>query len=912
MDAPRIGQFDGSGNVMAQNDPVEIQEVTTWFSRSKTRAPKFAIPLVKRRRLLSALDAALDKPVSCIVAPAGFGKSTLLSQWRDSLLARDIRCAWINLDENDSGIRKFFAYLVFAFEDAGVSLGSLKKVAESGFVDMSSAAITTSLLSAIINLEDHMVLVLDDYHRAASEEIDQFVKVLSDQCGDKVHIAIGSRTPVNINLPALLAAGQAIEIPPANLRFSDREVKEAMGNDLDQDALTALLEQVEGWPVAVQMTRLLGDTNALTASTLRTQITSSHGHLAEYLVTNVLESQPPELREFLIETSILQSFNAELANAVRENDNSQTFIHELDSLQALVVPLDDEFEWFRYHHLFSECIRDLLKQENPEKFIALHRRAAKWCGENQLIVEAVNYANAIKDYDLSTQIINDNCEWMRSIYFGGVGYFNGLFANIPAEIVAQDPRLLYSKVYTSILSGNYKQALEYHDAAEALMEQRGLSKENLRDRLTTGSGLLCRTEFEMSRNGGWLKERLTLAESFDGAPSEKDPRPLTLCCLALQCLFYGEFDRALEYTNEAASGFDNVVALFCQINFGIIDLWTNNLEKARSGFEDTSNYAIQLSGSQSNLKFICQTFIEAIDYWQSDLDAGSNKALEEMILRTVECDGGYEVYNVGFDAVIHDALCGKDYERATFLIGKLHHSADRFAMQRLSQFAEHLLIDCAVGIGNLGEAGRVFESVQKWLYVDEEAFDQLGWRHKVTALFSCARYQEAIGHFEEAIAIVDKAIEEVVQLDVVLIRVRGNVLKASILESADRREEALALLETAIADATRINCVRAFAMDVSDRLLTEAVSSVLDKTQAPAVRKFAAKLSVVSARKIFSSREEEVLQGIAQGKSNKEIARDLDLTDNTIKFHLRNIYRKLGVKKRVPAVEKARELGLLS
>lgn len=891
---------------MAQNDPVEIQEVTAWFSRSKTRAPKFAIPLVKRQRLLSALDAALDKPVSCIVAPAGFGKSTLLSQWRESLLARDIRCAWVNLDENDNEIRQFFAYLVFAFEDAGVSLGYLKQAAEGGFVDMSSAAITTSLLSAIIDIQERIVLVLDDYHRTASDEIDEFIQFLSDQCGDKIHIAIGSRNPANINLPKLLAAGQAIEIPSANLRFSDREVNEAMGSDLGQDALAALQEQVEGWPVAVQMTRLLNPDKLASSHKI-----ASQGYLADYLVTNILESQSPELKEFLLETSILQSFNSELADAVRESNDSQQFIHQLDSFQALVVPLDDELEWFRYHHLFSECIRDFLKQEDPDRFIALHRRAAIWCGKNRMIAEAVNYANAVKDYDLSKSIINDNCEWMRLIYFGGVGYFNGLFANIPAEVIYKDPRLLYSKVYTCVLSGNYKQALQFHNAAETLMEQRGLSAENLRDRLTTGTGLLCRTEFEMSRNGGWLKDRLKLAESFDGAPSEKDPRPVTLCCLALQCLFYGEFDRAQEYTNEAGRGFGNVVALFCQINFGIIDLWTNDLGKARSRFEDTSSYAIQMSGSQSNLKFICQTFIEAIDYWQSDLDAGSNNALEQIVLRTVECDGGYEVYNVGFDAVIHDALCRKDYEKAALLIEKLHHSADRFAMQRLSQFAEHLLIDCAIGIGNLGEAGRVFESVQKWLYVDESAFDQLGWRHKVTALFSCARYLVAIGHFKKAIANVDQAIEEVDQLDVVLIRVRGYVLKASILERADRREEALAVLETAIADAARINCVRAFAMDVSDRLLTEAVSSVLDKTQAPAVRKFAAKLSAVSAQKIFSSREEEVLQGIAYGKSNKEIARDLDLTDNTIKFHLRNIYRKLDVKKRVPAVKKARELGIL-
>ncbi|GAB5486443.1 MAG: hypothetical protein Pars2KO_00130 [Parasphingorhabdus sp.] len=181
---------------MPHNSPLEGRASAARISKSKTRATNFSVPLIVRQRLLLELDASLDKQISCIVAPAGFGKSTLLVQWRDSLIARDIPCTWINLDEHDRDIRRFFAYLVFAFEDVGVSLGYLKKLAESGFVDMSPSATTTSLLSAIIDVENHMVLVLDDYHRAASEEIDQFVQILSEQCSDKVHIAIGSRTPV--------------------------------------------------------------------------------------------------------------------------------------------------------------------------------------------------------------------------------------------------------------------------------------------------------------------------------------------------------------------------------------------------------------------------------------------------------------------------------------------------------------------------------------------------------------------------------------------------------------------------------------------------------------------------------------------------------------------------------------------
>ncbi len=906
---------------MSQAGKAEAQIPTTWFSRSKTRAPKFSIELVERKRLLLALDEALDKPISCIVAPAGFGKSTLLSQWRDSLLARDINCAWVNLDENDAEIRKFFAYLVLAFEDAGVSLGYLKNAAENGFVDMSSSAIITSLLSAIIDIEDPMVLVLDDYHRVASEQIDSFVKILSDQCGDKVHIAIGSRTPVNINLPTLLAAGQAIEIPSANLRFSDREVAEAMGSELDQEELADIQAQLEGWPVAVQMTRLLGERNTFTSTTSRDRKVSSQGHLADYLVTNVLESQSEELQQFLLETSILQSFNAELADAVRDHKNSQQLIHQLDSLQALVIPLDDDFLWFRYHHLFSECVGDFLKQEDPERFVELHRRAAKWCSENRLIAEAVNYANAIKDYELSKQIINDNARWMRLLCFGGVGYFNGLFANIPDEVLANDPQILYSKVYTCALGGDFKSALRHHDAAEALIERDGITPQLLVDRMGVGTGILRRVEFKFEREGGWLKERL---ETIEKAKSDYSSIGANLTvissfikhALAIQSYTFGDFNIAKNYMQDAnvdsQKGFNPVGDGYLKASLGIIEFWRNDIEEAYHCFSSVFANEDDPVGNYANVNSIVGTLLKSVEYWRSNADDAEAFSIESQLGRLVEADGWYDVYAIGFDAVVHDALCRGEYEEADALVGKLEESTDRLAIERLTQFTEVLRLDLFVAQGSLGLAEQIYNKISEWFSIEQNEMEDHGWFHWVAASYTCARYLAAIGDFEQARQFIEAGVGVADTLDVVLMRVRGKILKASILENSGKRDDALVTLEDAIIDAAHVATFKPFAADVSGTLLNEAVSSVMVKTETHKVSDFAARIAMTSVQKMFSLREEEVLQGIAQGKSNKEIARDLDLTDNTIKFHLRNIYQKLGVKKRVPAVEKARELGILS
>lgn len=899
---------------MSLNNPAEVQLPTPWFSRSKTRAPTFSIPLVARKRLLVMLDAALDESISCIIAPAGFGKSTLLSQWRESLIARDIKCAWINLDQNDREIRQFFAYLVFAFEDAGVSMGYLKQAAEKGFVDMPSSAITTSLLSAIIDIDEHMVLVLDDYHRPASDEIDAFVKTLSDQCGDKVHIAIGSRKPININLPALLAAGRAIEIPASKLRFSNLEVSQAMDDDLDQEAIVALQEQVEGWPVAVQMTRLFGQKSDNHMASRR-GASSSHGHLADYLVTNILDSQTQELRDFLLETSILESFNAELADTVCDHHISERLIRELRTLQALVIPLDDEREWYRYHHLFSDCLRDELMFKDPKRFDVLHRRAALWCSNNRMIVEAVNYANAIKDYDLSRQIINDNSDWVRKKLFGGIGYLKGLLAKIPEREISDDARILYLKCFTNMMSGNPDKALHYHDMAELILERDGATLEALRDRLHIGSTILARVGIGLKRGGGWLNERLTLAEEM----AESNPQDRYVCgsvrtLLAGLSISYGEFEVAREHA--LATELDHqqieagLVDIYIPITLAAIDIWTNEFAKARNRLKKASGAAIEYGGKNSNLNIIRKMCIEAIDYWQSDIDSSPASQLESALVSTLAAEGWYNIYNIGFDAAVHDALSHRDYDAADALVLQFEGAVNRLNISRLPELTQLFRLDCLVARNDLAAAEVTFERVVKWLNVDDQKLDDLGWFLRCSAVYSRGRYLSVIGKCEDALATVDQGIEEVDRLDIVLMRVRGNVLKASVLEKLGKRDQALTILEHAIEDATRINCTRAFAMDVSDALLVEAVSSVLEKSGSPSVKEFAGRLVISGTQKLISSREIEVLRGLAEGKSNKEIARELDVTDNTIKFHLRNIYRKLGVKKRVPAVEKARELGI--
>ncbi|MEM8694795.1 MAG: LuxR C-terminal-related transcriptional regulator [Pseudomonadota bacterium] len=888
----------------------------TWFAKSKTRAPKFSIPLVERLRLLAKLDAALDKPFSCIVAPAGFGKSTLLSQWRTTLIERDIPCAWINLDESEQEIRQFFAYLALAFEEAGVSLGALKVPAENGFVDMSLSTIAESLLAELRNVDGPMVLILDDYHRAASEQIDGFIADLSEQCGDRLHIAIGSREAVSINLPSLLAAGRAIEIPSLQLRFSDAEVVKAMDGEMDQASIDALQSQVEGWPVAVQMTRLLGQRGGSVSGSIA-GISGSSGHIGDYLTKHVIENLPDDLRKFLLETSILKRFNEDLANTVRESDDSQTLMRELEPLQALIVPLDDDVRWFRYHHLFAECLSDLLRREDPKRYTELHRRAADWCSANRAVAEGVDYAIAIEDYALARRVINENAEWMRAVNFGGVGYLNGLLANIPESEIVKDPRTLYMKAYAYMLVGEFKKSLFYNNIAESLIERDGMTPELFRDQLGVGTGILSRVEFELEREGGWIKERLEQIDPF----AEADPNAALLCglirtSLAVQKLGYGDFEDARDYATAAAADLEKadtpVTISYLHVSQGSIAFWSNAFEDARRHFQAAAEAATKFGGGdQSNMKFIGETLYRTIDYWQGGLDEDAPHDLEKALMPTLEADGWYDIYAIGFDAVVHDALCREDYERADALLDRLEQSTERLAIERLTQFSQLLRLDYHVACGFMGEAEILFNKIREWLLIYEQTAKEPGWFHLSLANYTCARYLSAAGRTGDALEHVERGLGEIEELDVVLLRVRGSVLKAAILDKTGRRDEAVSVLERIFPEAARIAAARPFAGDVPGALVSDAAAAVRNDDLAPATAGLIDTLTLSDTRALLSDRERDVLQAMVTGKSNKEVARDLGLTENTVKFHLRNIYGKLGVSKRVSAVARARELSLI-
>jgi LuxR family transcriptional regulator, maltose regulon positive regulatory protein len=349
----------------------------SWFIRAKLAAPVHQVRLVSRDHLLTLLDHLLGKRLGLIVAPAGFGKTTILMQWQARQRGVGTAVAWLTLDEGDRDIHQFVSYIVLALASTGIDLGSLEAAAEQGMVGGALRPTLSALVDRVAAHSGPVVLILDDYHRLGAPGTDRLLTELITMAPPNFTIVASSRMRVNLDVPRLLAAGLATEFGAEFLRLSREELADAFDRPLTRDEADIVFRRTEGWFVAVQLARLLiKDGDSIQSCLVRFK--GDSGHLANYLAEQVLSNLPEPVLSFLVKTSILESLCAPLADAVLERSDSLETLRRLEPLNALLVPLSEMPGWYRFHHLFAECLQDLLLRRHGPEIPELHMRAAVW------------------------------------------------------------------------------------------------------------------------------------------------------------------------------------------------------------------------------------------------------------------------------------------------------------------------------------------------------------------------------------------------------------------------------------------------------------------------------------------------------------------------------------------------------
>jgi LuxR family transcriptional regulator, maltose regulon positive regulatory protein len=445
----------------------EVLMKTTLLA-TKFHRPAFnSARVVSRPRLVERFNEGLaaERKLTLVSAPAGFGKTTCVSEWLNDL---DLPAAWLSLDKLDDDPARFFAYFVAALQRVEASLGQeIAGVLRSGQLPPLEV-VAASLIQDIFELPMRFLLILDDFHVIQDPDILQVLERLLFNQPPQLHLVLITREDPQLPLARTRANGEMTEIRAADLRFAGQEparfLNEMMGLSLNKEDLNFLETRTEGWIVGLQLAGLSmrghSDPSAFIAS-----LSGSHRFILGYLTEEVLNRQPSEIQTFLLQTSILDKLNGELCDAVTRRSNSQAMLERLLNGNLFLIPLDDDQTWYRYHHLFADLLRSQQNRLAGQQVEELHRRASLWYEQAGMRAEAVDHALAASDYARAVALLESFA--MPILQHGYVKGADRWLKAIPAEWHAQSPRTNLAFAWMHLLRGSYHELEPYLSQVEA-------------------------------------------------------------------------------------------------------------------------------------------------------------------------------------------------------------------------------------------------------------------------------------------------------------------------------------------------------------------------------------------------------------------------------------------------------------
>jgi len=426
---------------------------------SKLAAPAPRAELLPRASLQSLLEVGLGAKLCLVDAPAGFGKTTLLAQWRAT--AGGGQVAWVSLDEGDDDPTRFWVYVVEALRTVEPGMGASALAALGRPSADLYRVVLPGLLNELSRVGLPLFLVLDDYHLVTNPTCHQTLTFLLDHLPADVHVVLSSRSDPPLPLARMRARGELAELRVADLQFTDEEalalLNGPMGLQLGTDDAQRLAERTEGWAAGLVLAglslRARQDPSAFIAS-----FQGDNRHVADYLSAEVLARQPDTDRRFLLGTSVLERLSGPLCDAVLEAQGSARLLEELERSNLFLVPLDDRREWYRYHHLFAELLRVELASREPALLPVLHRRAAAWHRQAGNLDEAIGHASAAGEFGEAAALIAAHwlTYWRRGQRATVARWLDGL----PEEAIMANPPVAYVAAWIGGFSGASKQECE--------------------------------------------------------------------------------------------------------------------------------------------------------------------------------------------------------------------------------------------------------------------------------------------------------------------------------------------------------------------------------------------------------------------------------------------------------------------
>jgi LuxR family maltose regulon positive regulatory protein len=889
----------------------------------------------------------LNRLVTLVSAPAGYGKTTCISQWLNDLERWPV--TWLSLEPADNDPGRFFTYLIAALQKVDVNLGQeIEDVLHSGQVPPGEV-LSTTLINDIMELEGRFLLILDDFHVIQDSLILEVLQRFITNPPQALHLVLLTREDPPLPLALLRARNLLTEIRAQDLRFTGQEtvhfLDEMMELSLSETDIAELEEKTEGWIVGLQLAGLSVRDRA-NPSEFIAGLAGSHRFILSYLTEQVLAQQPEMIQEFLLQTSILNTLNGDLCNEVTQRSDSHELLEQLYNANLFLIPLDDERRWYRYHHLFGDLLRELQKSLMEDKTVELHRRASHWYARAGMASEAIQHTLAAKDYATAVDLLESHA--MEMIMNGYAKTVNAWVDAIPDKMASQSPKTNLAFAWMHLLRGTSSQASPHLELVKTHFEgSRGKPQPGDKDSLM--AEWLVMQSLLLNMQGHTDRSKTLAVQALEMTPDEDvRVRSLANYALAVGWRNLGNDAQANETYQEAirlGQMADNLVAeMLSTAGLAVMAFEHGQLHLAFEILDPVSS-RVARSGSPPPVSTVIFGLLGQIYTQWNQVDQARHHILRALRLSNL---GGYKSGMVNCHVLLSRlyqieedlATAAREIQAADDLMQT--DAPDYVRQEAIAQQVNLYIARDRPAAAEMALQREGFSFRERFAFPilppDESFSHYLGllYNSSLQVLLHRARTRGLLTDLESGIDLAGQLIARALQNQYMLVALETLLLRAQMHKILDHQPSsqkdylrALELAEPegvigvfiqqglpvaeALATLVKQGQLEAFQSDYLERVL-----AALSRSLAPAItpdhptdtdRPDGAPTAVLIEP--LTDRELDVVGLMAEGLTYKAIADRLFVSLNTVRFHVKAIYSKLGVNNRTQAIEKVRKLQIL-
>lgn len=879
---------------------------------NRMRPPWRLGPLIKRAALLEKLERRDNAHLVIIHGPAGYGKTVLLTQRHQWLQAQARPCSWLTLDETDADPVQFLAHLVASLDSTALIPGDILESAFNGFHGLEEKDAFNVAANCLASLREPVHILLDDYHLLPEGSAGRLMAKLLGLTFDNIRFIIASRRlPVSLK-GRLQLSGSFFELTTPDLALSREETREFLNlserTNATDEFVALLHEKTEGWAAAIEFVKIWLDKN--TENTL-TDFINQSVDFNLFIQMEIFNQLPQKLQDAMVKMSVVDDFDGEFINEACELDDGWRLLEELFQ-RNLIIPLDKTSNRYRHHYLLAGFFQNLLRKKSVAEQGELHKLASRWRLKTGNPAEALKHAIACNEPELIAAVIEQSGGW-RLVLDGRISTFATALEHLPPEALQRSPLTRLGDIALTAKLGDIAAALKKH-------------QEFRRDTLdfTVLNGRPLPSDFAVEAN---------VVDFFLGGLEDRPQTPqyigrmeATLKGLAknehflrarlLNYLSYGHFDsgnykKAYQAGEEAISHRRRLRSIYGEnylyFHLGKICLAQGRLRDAEQLYNEGRQLAVDNFGSASDMVAIACAHLAEISYEKNELRQAQTY-LETALPKLEDMEAWFDVYISAYltAAKIADTL--KDGDSAEEILIKAANTGKRRNLPRLRLFALSQRIRLMVKKGQLTKANRIINRLQLEKLIDGKEFANHRLAEEIGSTIAYCLIES--GRAQDAVKIVDKLLATAKRNNGRRSLMALQILAALAHFKLGKHKQALTKLSDAVSLAIFEGFKRPFLeygrsyQEILEMALSGAPMFPINRMK----RSFLTELANAISREIkrsgrhspelFTPREQEILKHVCEGCSNKEIAKNCDCSENTVKFHLKNIFAKLGVNNR--------------